>query len=469
MTDGTVISMAEITSLGQKISQAGSQSSPRIALLTPYTGGNFGDAAIQDAMIANLNLRLPDVRISGISLNCDNFVRRHGAMDAFPLLAHIKMYGIFHPNLGERPTTEANKYKSQRVWVSKIKSALKKLPVVWQCLRVLARCSLEARDFVEGYRFLCTQDLLVVSGGGQLNEEYEGAWRHPFGLFKWAVLARIARVPYVVVSVGTGKIASTASRMFVSATLRMAHYRSYRDENSKEVVTRLLGRAAADRVVPDLAFSLPSSLLPPPASIRAIAQSRTVIALSPIAIGKPGRWPTADSALYERYLHEMAHVMSQLLRRGYFLVLVTSCLDEDDTVIPELLERLGDKGKFAGQMHIPAIATWQEFVATLKDVDLLIASRLHSTILGFMSDTPTIAISSGAKVDSVMKDVGQTDYLLQVRNFTSEDVIAALERINRYRDVVLQQIDSYRKRVLPVAAMQYDTLAELAVISSRTR
>jgi polysaccharide pyruvyl transferase WcaK-like protein len=420
-------------------------------------------------MIANIGLRLPDAQFSGISLNCDNFVRRHGVMHAFPLLAHIRLYGIFDPNLGERPTTGGNKNKNDRMWVSEIKSALRRLPVVWQCLRVLARCSREARHFAEGYRFLCRQDLLVVSGGGQLNEEYDGAWRHPFGLFKWAVLARIARVPYVVVSVGTGKIASTASRMFVSAALRMAQYRSYRDENSKKVVTRLLRRAAADCVVPDLAFSLPSLLLPPPASIRAIAQSRTVIAISPIAIGKPGCWPTADSALYERYLHEMAHVVSQLLRRGYFLVLVVSCLDEDEMVIPELLKRLGDEGKFAGQMHIPAIATWQEFVATLKDVDLLIASRLHSTILGFMSDTPTIAISSGAKVDSVMKDVGQTDYLLPIRNFTSEDVIAALERIKRCRDVVLQQYASYRNRVLPVAAMQYDTLAELAVISSRTR
>jgi hypothetical protein len=33
----------------------------RIALLTPYTGANLGDASIQDAMIANLCLRLPDV------------------------------------------------------------------------------------------------------------------------------------------------------------------------------------------------------------------------------------------------------------------------------------------------------------------------------------------------------------------------------------------------------------------------
>src|ERR1700719_489534 len=57
---------------------------PRIALLPPYNGGNFGDAAIQDAMIANLRLRLPDAQISGITLNSTSFLERHGAA-GFPL------------------------------------------------------------------------------------------------------------------------------------------------------------------------------------------------------------------------------------------------------------------------------------------------------------------------------------------------------------------------------------------------
>jgi polysaccharide pyruvyl transferase WcaK-like protein len=88
----------------------------------------------------------------------------------------------------------------------------------------------------------------------------------------------------------------------------------------------------------------------------------------------------------------------------------------------------------------PYNATWQEFVATLRDVDMLVASRLHSTILGFMSETPTVAISSGAKVDAVMFDLGQTDFLLQICDFTSNDVIEALDRLELRRDVVLQQI-----------------------------
>src|SRR4029077_11462001 len=159
-----------------------------------------------------------------------------------------------------------------------------------------------------------------------------------------------------------------------------------------------------------------------------------------------------------RYLNEMAQVISRLLRRDYFLVLVISCLDEDQLVIPELLKRLDNRSRrgVPGQIHVPASATWQEFVATLRDVDMLVASRLHSTILGFMSETPTVAISSGAKVDAVMSNLGQTDYLLQICDFTSNDVIKALDRLELRRDAVLQQIASYRHQMISVFTQQYD-------------
>src|ERR1700739_351395 len=59
---------------------------PRVVLITPYSGGNFGDAAIQDAMIANIRSRLPGAQFSGISLNSENYLKQHGTR-AFPLCA----------------------------------------------------------------------------------------------------------------------------------------------------------------------------------------------------------------------------------------------------------------------------------------------------------------------------------------------------------------------------------------------
>lgn len=450
---------------------------PRIALLTPYTGGNLGDAAIQDSIIANLRLRLPGAQFSGVSLNCDNFTERHGS-SAFPLCAsqgrfyRMSQGRMMHqPVEGRSPEAPSDENKATMSVV--LRKALKQVPVLWRCLRRIRslgrRVHGELRHCFQGYRFLRTQHLLIVSGGGQLDEEWGGPWGHPFTLFKWAILARMAGVPYAMASVGACKVTSITSRFFLSVALRMARYRSYRDKNSRKLASGLFRRAGGDSVVPDLALSLPPSELPPPASIRAMAQGRPIVAISPIAYAKPGAWPYQNAALYSRYLQEVARVASRLLQRDYFLLFVYSSLGDDDRVIPELLGWLDAEAreKASGRVRVPVINAWKDVAANLSAVDFLVASRLHSTILGFVTETPTVAISFDSKVDWVMQDLGQTDYLLHIRDFRAEDVIDALDRIELHSGSVAAKIQSYKLGIESAFTQQYDGLAELAMATHR--
>jgi polysaccharide pyruvyl transferase WcaK-like protein len=116
----------------------------------------------------------------------------------------------------------------------------------------------------------------------------------------------------------------------------------------------------------------------------------------------------------------------------------------------------------ARQVLIPTITSWQDFVAAIGKVDFLIASRLHSAILGFITQTPTVAISFDPKVDWLMEDLGMTECLLQIEDFSADDVIQVLDRLMLCRDAVLERIASYRDAVLPIFARQYDALAGLA-------
>lgn len=471
-------SVDSVYSAAHTIDSKAAEGCPRIALLTPYAGGNLGDAAIQDAMISNVRLRLPDAQFAGISLNCDNFIRKHG-ISAFPLCETDRPFYAMSRGYAADPAVQeqipVKRRKQKDFGAARVKTALKRIPALWRCLKVaqalVTTPGRELRHCLEGYRFLRTQDLLIVSGGGQLDEEWGGAWGHPYALLKWAVLARFARIPYVMASVGAQKASSTTSRLFMSVALRLSNYRSYRDKHSREIVAGLLQRANEDPVVPDLAFSLPPLELPPTSRIRTITQCRPIIAISPIAYAKPGNWPWQDRALYERYLQQMALAVSQFLNRGCFLNMICSSLGDDDSVIPDLLGRLDDEARkrLAVQMHIPAIATWKDVVVALRNVDILIACRLHSAILGFVTRTPTIAISFDPKVDWVMEDLGHTDYLLQIRDFAARDVIEALDRIELRKNVVLEQIASYQHRISSVCALQYDALAELAMTSCQCR
>jgi len=440
------------------------EQSPRIALLTPYGGHNLGDAAIQDALIANIRARLPNVQFSGISLNNDNFVARHG-IEAFPLCVSSRPFYAMGQGQVERLAGETGGKELDEVRTKKIP---KPTPGLWRYLKEIhswaTTLGRELRHCVEGYSFLRSKDLLVVSGGGQLDEEWGGPWGHPWALFKWAVLARIAKIPYVISSVGACKVTSRTSRFLLSMALRMSVYRSYRDSNSRAIAASLLRTAVQDSVVPDLAFSLPSSELPPPAGIRSISQGRQIVAISPIAFASPRSWPYQNRDLYNRYVQIMAQVVSQLLKRNYFLVFVWSSLRDDERVIPELMSHLDDdsKARLVHQMYIPTIATWKDLLASLLDADFLIASRLHSVILGFVARKPTIAISFDPKVDWVMKDLDQTEYLLLIGNFKAEEVIDALCRIELRKSVIVEQIASYGHEICSLFTLQYDALSQLA-------
>ncbi len=118
--------------------------------------------------------------------------------------------------------------------------------------------------------------------------------------------------------------------------------------------------------------------------------------------------------------------------------------------------------QFPVRSLIPAITRWQDFVAAIGKVDFLIASRLHSAILGLVTQTPTIAISFDPKVDWLIEDLGMTECLLQIEDFSADDVIRLLDRLMLRRDAVLERIASYRDAILPTFARQYDALVALA-------
>jgi len=445
-------------------SKAADPGGPHIALITPYNGGNLGDAAIQDSMISNLKVRIPDVHFLGISLNRENFLRRHG-VNAFPLLPTID---------SRKARIEDSAGSLRRRARSRLLRVRRIGPVIDKCLNRIAAISREVRHSVEAYRILRTQDLLLISGGGQLDEEYGGPWRLPIAYLKWTFLAKLAGVPCAIASVGTGRLQTPQTRKLVRWVLKLCCYRSFRETRSRDVAARLLEGVKDDPVVADLAFSLPESQIPcGSAEVRNRAGGRRIVALSPICYAKPGQWPRPDAACYSRYLGEVAGVLESLIQSDYFVVVVCSSLGDDESVIPDLVARLDEKTRnsLERSCYFPPATTWRDFVSILQETDFLIASRLHGTILAFVSRIPVVAISFDPKVDWVMQDLGLEEYLLHFRDFRAQDVISALQKLEGARSQVVRQIAKYRHQVLSASesSRQFDHLSQLALHHANSR
>lgn len=436
----------------------------RVALLTPYAGTNLGDAAIQEATIRNIRRRHPGAVISGITLNPEVTGARHG-IPCFPIDARWLAFASSVPGSpsGPAPVPAGSRQPSLG---GRVRTMAKRLPLLGPALRTAARVGrvswYELAHLARGYRFARRHDAIVAAGGGQLDDEWGGAWAHPYALLKWALLSRAAGTPFIALSVGASPPRSVLSRWFMRWALRLACYRSYRDQRSKALL-RDLPFTHGDRCVPDLAFSLPREGARP-----GVTNSKDMlrrVGVSPIAYAHPRYWPTVDAPTHERYLSELTEFVAWLAGRGHEVVLFATG-GIDHTIISEIMARLTARaggGDSLRQVRVAKDATLAELLAELDGMDAIVASRLHGVILAHVLGKPALAISFDRKVDAHMQEAEMTQYNLDIRTFdrgTLAHTFTRLERDARRVRVYLGNAGRARREALDV---QYDALFRLLI------
>jgi polysaccharide pyruvyl transferase WcaK-like protein len=384
----------------------------KIGLLGPYGFGNLGDAAIQQAMIENIKKRYPDAEIHGLSLNPEDTEARHG-IPSFPIVV--------------KPMTGKNR-------------------LVKILKRIFIKPPLELILWAKSFAFLQDFDLLIVSGGGQLDDYWGGAFGHPYTLLKWAIIAKILQINFRVVSVGAGPIDSPLSRLFIKICLALASYRSYRDESSKKLISSI-GFKRDDPVYPDLAHSLPvvsNEQFSEPKSFR------FVVGINPIAYFDPRIWPDKDRNIYEGYLKKLVGFMRWLIENQYQIVLFPGEINQDRRVIKDIKALLTQQGVSIPNTQLidRAILTVDELMEQISQIDLVLASRFHSVLLSYVAHKPVLAISYHPKIDVLMANLAQAEYCLDINTFEIDSLkekFQSLEsNLEHSRQQIIQKTREYR-------------------------
>ena len=317
----------------------------RILLLTPYSGGNLGDGAIQDAVIYHFRKRLSEPQIRLVTSSPRITSKLHG-LPSFPIASSV--YHDEPPCPGSCIPAHPENRNAGAGYKDRIKRSLRRgtwlyglIAFAWRSVRragsLLMYTPRELRHLFQVYRLLKETDLLVMSGGGQIDDYWGGAFGHPYALFKWTSLARVTNTPVVFLSVGVCSLGSRWSRRFAHRALRRAVYRSYRDRGSKELL-RDATFTRADPEYPDLAFSHPCAQEQTFVSHDS-SRKNSVIGVSPIAYLSPHVWPERDPIVYERYLQTLCEFTGKVLEAGHTVVLFTSSL-MDQVAVTDLQARL---------------------------------------------------------------------------------------------------------------------------------
>lgn len=444
----------------------------RIGLLTPYNGSNLGDGTIQTAVIENFLSRDPALEFLGITLGPGDTTQRH-KIPAFAITGlSVPSYSealVRHGGALARASARSAPPRSAATADSarpgRLRSAIKTIPLLGGGLRFLAerwrafrRFGPEARHLWQSYKVVRTLDLLLVSGGGQLDEEFGGAWGHPYVLFRWAMLARLAGTPLAFASVGVGFMNRRLSRFFMRAALASAAYRSYRDEGSQRKLAEWRF-TESDPCVPDLAFSLRVA----DTSRRRNSSEPGVVGLSPMIYGHAKHWPTSRPAVYEEYSRRLATFAQWLLDRGHTLLLFESS-SADRIASADLKARLAElAGPVTGQRILhPEVETVEQFFNEVAAADCVVASRLHGVLMSHMLGKPVVAISFDRKVDAHMDSVAQTQYRVDITQFEVADLIERFTALERNAESERATVARHVAHSRALLDAQYDTLFQLA-------
>jgi len=370
--------------------------------------GNLGDAATQEALIENIRKRMPDAEIVGFSLNPEDTKMRHD----------IRSYSIthWHPGLAkltQTGTSDIHKVRS-------LKSVLKQMPVLSWIIRRVLYLLREVVHLKRSFKVLRSMDSLIIAGGGQLSELWRGPWSHPYNVFKFSVLTKVAGRKLIFLNLGAGPLDSGLSKAFVKWSVDLADYVSFRDTASQTLVRRL-GVRRDTHVFPDSAYALDLSRFNTGAAVRVL---RPIVGINPIGFCDPRIWPKKDEAAYSRYLDKMADLSLWLIEHNYRVRVYSGEASVDIYALEDLKARLINSvsGNDVDVVFLPPANSVQDLLTEMCSLDFVITSKFHGIVFSHLLAKPVIAISYHRKIDDLMKSVGHDRYCLSIEDFDIKHV-----------------------------------------------
>jgi polysaccharide pyruvyl transferase WcaK-like protein len=242
--------------------------------------------------------------------------------------------------------------------------------------------------------------------------------------------------------------------------LRLAAYRSFRDDSSLALVRRV-GAPEPNLLVRDLALSHPR-LAPVVAPARS-TQARCA-GINPLPFYGGGYWMVQDRSVYDGYVQAHAELALGLIAQGWRVVLFPTQIRVDPETIHDIVLQLrttaGDRARAVETAT--DIADVPSLIDTLEGIDVAIATRYHGVLLALASGIPTVAVSYHPKTRDLMEHVGLGSWCLEVAGLTGSALLDRVAGLVSQLAAVRASLAEKRGRDLEELLTQYDQLLRLA-------
>jgi polysaccharide pyruvyl transferase WcaK-like protein len=417
----------------------------KIALLHHVGGGNLGDDATLDTVIQNIRRRRPNAVIAAFTANPNDTRQRH-RIPCYPIRTTPWAFGYGYTRAAPKLT---------------LKSAIRTLARKHRFIFFLPRLGFalafglpkEVSFLLASRRIIGTFELLIISGGGQLTE-WGGPWSFLYTLFKWVLLAKSARVKCLFLNVGAGPLSHPLSKFFVRRALALADYVSFRDDQSRTLVSQI-GFKGSGPVFPDCVYSRDVS---PLNTVTNRDLGQLIVGIAPMPYWGPLVYRAERSqVLYQGFIDRLATFAASLVRDSYLLTLFGTDIGVDPVAIEDLQLSLLTHHNVATPEY-KSVRSLDELLSRMSAVDYIVTCRFHGVIFAHLLNKPVLALSHHPKVTTLMNDLGLSRYCMDIRTFDPAllvDTFASLVAdTNEVKCRMAASLAMYRSRLMS----QFDEL-----------
>ncbi len=386
----------------------------RVAVFGHFGAGNFGNEGTLEAMLYNLRRWSPDVEIT-----CVCTVPEKVAAD----------YNLTATKISD---VVIGPWRVSNLFARLFRKLLVGIPI--ECYR-----------WFRAMVTLSRMDALIVPGTGLLTDAYSLVGWGPYNTFKWSVIAKLCRCRLLFVSVGAGPLYSRLGKYLVKGALSLADFRSYRDISTLRYLENIGLRSEADRVYPDLAFSLATLRLPKGGTE---SKPRRVVGLGLMEYA--GRYSVAEPSneIYSAYLDNLAIFVGWLLDHNYDVRLLIGDLT-DKSVVLEFKDILSARlvNYDAERIIDQVVSSVDQLLLQVASTDVVIGTRFHNVIMAMLLGKPVISISFHHKCTSLMSQMGLSEYCLDINSFSYGCLIETFCMLEENIETLkLKIIDEAQKR-----------------------
>lgn len=280
-------------------------------------------------------------------------------------------------------------------------------------------------------------EVLFIPGTALFEDVGEKPSGMPRSLFWITAAARLRGAWLAIVSGGAGPIASRLSRWYLRGAFHLAHYRSWRDQYSRDRLVAEGFKAESDPVFPDVAFA--------PGTTRSALGSEAGRPIAVIGVmshlGDGSTGPAAEAA-FERYLRSLVEVGKQLLDAGFSIRVVIG-EDTDTPAATRYSQLLRDHGTEPRIVSLEPMGTFEDICRSVSGADVVLASRFHNLVAALKMGVPCVSLGYSPRHDELLARHGLSAHSHAMADFDAATVTAQLrelaDRSSPWRGMVMSK------------------------------